>query len=128
MNNLREIADRIKRAKSVAIFTHMRPDGDAFGSALSLSAVLTKMRICNQVCVETEIPSNLAFVNGIEKTQKTPRGEYDLLVTVDCADLQRLGALSDEFLRAKRKKIDSQSFTQYFSVESRVIFHVANCR
>lgn len=115
MNGLREIADRIKRAKSVAIFTHMRPDGDAFGSALSLSAALTKMGICNQVCVETDIPSNLAFINGIDKVKKTPDEEYDLFVCVDCAVQNRLGALTDEFLRATRKKIDTVNIDHHIS-------------
>lgn len=115
MNGLREIADRIKRAKSVAIFTHMRPDGDAFGSALSLSAALKVMGIYNQVCVETDIPSNLTFINGIDKVKKTPDGEYDLFVCVDCAAQNRLGALTDEFLRATRKKIDTVNIDHHIS-------------
>lgn len=33
MQTLKEIAEIIKNAKSAVIFTHMRPDGDAIGSA-----------------------------------------------------------------------------------------------
>ncbi len=112
---LEEIAKRIKRAKNVAIFTHMRPDGDAFGSALALSRALDILGITNEVCVETDIPSNLAFVEGIDKVQKTPSREYDLLVTVDCSEVQRLGALSDEFLLAQRKKIDTVNVDHHIS-------------
>ncbi len=115
--NLEQIATRIKRAKSVAIFTHMRPDGDAFGSALSLASALCDLGIENQVCVETDIPSNLSFLSGIERVRKTPQGEYDLLVCVDCSNLQRLGALSDEFLSAKRKRIDSVNIDHHVSNE-----------
>ena len=114
---LEQIAQRIKKAKSVAIFTHMRPDGDAFGSALSLSAALCNLGIKNQVCVETDIPSNLAFLPEIERVKKRPDNEFDLLVCVDCSNLQRLGALSDEFLIATRKKIDTVNIDHHISNE-----------
>ena len=61
---LQQIADRIRSAKEVVIVGHMRPDGDAFGCALALSCALKKLNIGTQVCVESEIPSNLAFVKG----------------------------------------------------------------
>ena len=103
---LQQIANRIKQAESVVIVTHMRPDGDAFGSALSLSKALDFLNIPNQVCVESDIPSNLAFIQGLEKVTKAPQKEYDLFIAVDCSDEQRLGALTDEFALARRKKID----------------------
>ena len=114
---LEEIAKRIKQAKSVAIFTHMRPDGDAFGSALSLASTLDDLGIKNQVCVETNIPSNLAFLPDMNSVKKSPDGEFDLLVCVDCSNLQRLGALSDEFLMATRKKIDTVNIDHHISNE-----------
>ena len=115
MNTLEQIANRIKQAKSVAIFTHMRPDGDAFGSALALSCALDFLKTPNQVCVETEIPSNLVFIDGIQKVQKKPTREYDLLVMVDCSDEQRLGGLQTEYLLAKRRKIDTVNVDHHIS-------------
>ncbi len=111
---LQQIAERIKKAKSIVIFTHMRPDGDAFGSALALSSALDELKIVNEVCVETDIPSNLAFLNNITKVKKRPTVEYDLLVTVDCSEEQRLGALTEEFLVAK-KKIDTINIDHHIS-------------
>ena len=112
---LQQMATRIKQAKSVLIMTHMRPDGDAFGSALALSAALDFFNIPNQVCDESDIPSNLAFVEGIEKVRKAPQGEYDLVVTVDCSDEQRLGGLSEAFFLAKRKKMDTINIDHHIS-------------
>lgn len=112
---LEQIAGRIKRAKNVAIFTHMRPDGDALGGALALSSVLDFLKTPNQVCVETDIPSNLTFINGVEKIRKTPEGEFDLLVMLDCSDEQRLGALSEAYFLAKRKKIDTVNIDHHIS-------------
>ena len=113
--SLEQIANRIKSAKSVLITSHMRPDGDAFGSALALSSALDGLGIANEVCVETDIPSNLAFINGIDRVKKAPTKPYDLLVTVDCSDEQRLGGLQNEFLSAKRKKIDTVNIDHHIS-------------
>lgn len=113
--SLEQIANRIKSAKSVLITSHMRPDGDAFGSALALSSALDGLGIANEVCVETDIPSNLAFINGIDRVKKVPTKPYDLLVTVDCSDEQRLGGLQNEFLSAKRKKIDTVNIDHHIS-------------
>ena len=71
---LQQIADRLKQAKRVLIVGHMRPDGDAIGSALALSCALKKLNISTQVCVESDIPSNLAFVNGLKKSKNPPKG------------------------------------------------------
>ena len=115
MNSLEEIAKRIKQAKNVAIFTHMRPDGDAFGSSLALSTALDNLGIANEVCVESDIPSNLAFIAGLEKVQKQPSKAYDLWVSVDCSDVLRFGALTDEFYRAQNKKIDTINIDHHIS-------------
>ena len=129
---LEQIASKIKKAKSVAIFTHMRPDGDAFGSALSLANALSDLGIKNQVCVETDVPSNLAFLDGVDKVLKNPSEPFDLLVCVDCSNVQRLGALSDEFLAATRKKIDTVNVDHHISNERFADFNyvrecAANC-
>lgn len=129
---LEQIANRIKKATSVAIFTHMRPDGDAFGSALSLSSALCDLGIKNRVYVETDVPSNLAFLKGIDKVSKTPEEPFDLLVCVDCSNVQRLGALLDEFLTATRKKIDTVNIDHHIANERYADFNfvrecAANC-
>lgn len=112
---LQQISARIKQAKGVVIMGHMRPDGDAFGSAFALSCALKKLNIPTQVCVESDIPSNLTFVEGMEMVQKKPSGEYDLLVLVDCSDDQRLGALQEEFFLAKRQRIDTINIDHHIS-------------
>jgi phosphoesterase RecJ-like protein len=115
MDTLEKIANRIKQANRIAIFTHMRPDGDAFGSALALSSALDSLGIENEVCVETDIPSNLVFLDGLIKVGKKPQKDYDLLVTVDCSDEQRLGLLTEEFLTARRKKMDTVNIDHHIS-------------
>ncbi|HIR23626.1 MAG TPA: bifunctional oligoribonuclease/PAP phosphatase NrnA [Candidatus Scatosoma pullicola] len=110
---LTEIAARIKAAKSAVILTHMRPDGDAFGSALGLSAALDRLDIPNTVCDESDIPSNLAFLEGTEKIQKQ-LPEAELYIAVDSSDEQRLGALAEPF-RAAAKKHDTVNIDHHVS-------------
>ena len=113
--SLEKIANRIQSAKQVLILAHMRPDGDAIGSALALSKALDYLKTPYQVCIETDIPSNLTFLEGVEKIEKQTKGDYDLLITVDSSDEQRLGALSEEFFLAKRKKIDTINIDHHVS-------------
>lgn len=115
MNTLQEIAERIKKAKSVLITSHMRPDGDAFGSTLALATALNRLGLQTQIVNESDIPSNLAFIQGLENVTKLPQKEYDLFVVVDCAEMTRLGALTDEFSRATRKKIDTVNIDHHIS-------------
>lgn len=112
---LEQIANRIKSAKSVLIVSHMRPDGDACGSALALCYALQNIGVGAEVCIESDIPFNLFFVDGVQQIGKKPQKSYDLLVAVDCSDEQRLGALSEEFYLAKRKKIDTVNIDHHVS-------------
>ncbi len=115
MESLERIAERIKNAKSVLIMTHMRPDGDAYGSSLALATALERLNIPTQVCDESNIPSNLAFIKGVDRVQKTPKEGYDLVVTLDSSDEQRLGGLESCFYAAKNKKIDTINVDHHVS-------------
>lgn len=100
---LDEIAKRIKQARRVVIFSHMRPDGDAVGSSLALACALDKLGVECEVCNESLMPSNLSFLKGLKRIKKSFNGEADLFVALDSADEMRLGTLSDTFAFAKRK-------------------------
>ena len=115
MDTLQQIAERVKKAKSVLITSHMRPDGDAFGSSLALATALNRLGLQTQIVNESDIPSNLAFIQGMERVTKLPEKDYDLFVTVDCAEMTRLGALTDEFSRATRKKVDTVNIDHHIS-------------
>ena len=114
-SSLKQIAERIKQANGVLILTHSRPDGDAIGGSLALARALDFFKIPTHVCDESDIPSNLAFLEGVERVSKKVDGEYDLIVALDCADEQRFGVLSEEFFLAKRKRIDTINIDHHVS-------------
>ena len=101
---LQEIAQKLKTAKSVAIFSHTRPDGDAYGSSLALSRALEGIGIHTCVCNDSEFPSNLAFCEGVQSVAARPTLDADVYVAVDCAEEARLGELSGLFALGKKKK------------------------
>lgn len=103
--SLCEIAKKLKEAKSVAIFSHTRPDGDAYGSSLALSRALSALGVPNCVCNDSCVPSNLQFMQGLDEVQKKPAIDAEVLVAVDCADESRLGDLELTFRAAGRKKL-----------------------
>ncbi len=112
---LQEIAERLKRAKNVAIFSHMRPDGDAFGSAFALSRALDLLGIKNTVYNESDKPSNLLFLIEKEKVERSVAPGHDLYIALDSADDTRLGTLCDDFQSAARKRIDTFNVDHHIS-------------
>lgn len=102
--DLHRIAQVLRSAKKVAVFTHIRPDGDAYGCSLALSAALNNIGVECGVFDESETPSNLSFVEGIKDVKRTVSGEYDVYIALDSADETRLGGLAEEFRKAARQK------------------------
>ena len=98
MNTLKEIAGVIRRLKSAVIFTHMRPDGDALGSAMALSRALFMLNIPNEVVNEGEIPAKFFVLEGMDSIKKAPSLNVEGYICVDSSDEARLGYLQPVFL------------------------------
>ncbi|MBR4082547.1 MAG: bifunctional oligoribonuclease/PAP phosphatase NrnA [Clostridia bacterium] len=92
--NLNAVADAIRAAKRIALCCHVSPDGDAVGSTLALRMgveALGKEVIC--FC-QDKVPDNLRMLRGAEdfRAPEDAAGQqFDLLVTVDVADMRRMG-------------------------------------
>ena len=132
-SSIQQIAQCIKSAKKVAIFTHVRPDGDALGSSLALSLALDFLNIQNDVYDESTIPANLECLPCLERVQSNlKREEYDLYIALDCADISRLGVFSSTFEKAAKKNIrtvnvDHHIFNPLFARYNFVRNCAANC-
>ena len=113
---LEKIAERIKRAERVVLFTHIRPDGDAIGSALALKTALEQLNIPSVYCNESAMPSNLSFLPDLgEIKSELPSEKADLYIALDNGDSSRLGVFADKFLGAGRKKIDTINIDHHVS-------------
>lgn len=92
MHPLHELADRLHRARRVAIAAHVRPDGDAIGSVLGLALSLRAAGKIALPLLEDPVPENLAFLPHSADITPPPEAlEADLVVALDTATRDRLG-------------------------------------
>lgn len=89
----------LRGVKKTAIFTHIRPDGDAYGSMLGLRTGLTALGIAVDCYCDSPTPFALSRIPYADTVISTPiKDDYDLVISVDCADELRLGMYKDKFL------------------------------
>jgi phosphoesterase RecJ-like protein len=93
MNNSHpnELRKAFSEARSVLVFSHVRPDGDAIGSMLGLGLSLLKAGKEVQMVLTDGVPRNFRFLRGSEQTIKHAQKRSDLIVVLDCSDLSRVG-------------------------------------
>ena len=92
MNHLQiKIKDRLKMAQRVLITSHVRPDGDAIGSSLALGLALLDAGKQVQVVLSDGLPASFKHLPGSEMIKTRAEGEFDLIISVDCSDLKRIG-------------------------------------
>jgi phosphoesterase RecJ-like protein len=78
-------------AVRIAVVAHERPDGDAVGSMLGLCLSLRERGKQTHAVLAGGLPGRFAFLPGADKVERRiPEGE-PLVVTVDAADLDRIG-------------------------------------
>ena len=100
-NSAFEIAEKLKKAKSVAIFCHARPDGDALGAGLAMLLALQNAGKSVIMCCEDLPPEKFAFLSAMSYVRRglPTKTEYDTFVSVDCADVSRMGIFADAYLK-----------------------------
>ncbi|MET8426628.1 bifunctional oligoribonuclease/PAP phosphatase NrnA [Nocardia sp. NPDC004860] len=89
----------LEAAKSVTILCHIQPDADTVGSGLALAQVLRRrgVPVVVSFAEPAELPVSMRSLPGTEllvRADQVPR-EVDVLVSVDCGSVGRLGSLRD---------------------------------
>ena len=99
MNNetLGAIKERLEKAKNIVIASHVRPDGDAIGSLLGLGLALIDAGKSVQMVLVDGVAASYKHLDGSDLIVKTPSGEHDTFITVDCADFKRVGKIFEDF-------------------------------
>ena len=82
----------LTRSDTPLILSHIRPDGDAIGSIIGLSLALQKAGKKPQMVLTDGLPRKFRFLTGAEQISRRIKGNYDLVVTLDCADKKRVGS------------------------------------
>lgn len=92
------VAKQLLSAPKVSVVAHVKPDADAVGSACGLAAGLRSLGIEASVYIGQTYPhpGNLLSVPGVQEvTYGSSLPDDSLVVTVDCASLDRTGLLQE---------------------------------
>lgn len=98
-----EIAAALRAAQTVVILSHVRPDGDAFGSQLALALSLRHLGKDVTVWNEDGMLDKYSFLPGGDLLARPPAEapQFDLAVALDTAVQNRLG-MAAELVRADK--------------------------
>lgn len=91
---LKQFISHILRHKKIAVFSHLRPDGDCLGSQIALCLWLQKNGIEATAFNEDPIPANLQWMlpyYEIKNPLKANLKEFDAFIVVDGNALHRFG-------------------------------------
>lgn len=91
-----QIQQALQQAQRICIYSHIRPDGDAIGSLLGLGLALENAGKQVQMVLSDGLPRSFRHLEGSERIQRSPNGEFDLRIVVDASDPQRIGGLLNE--------------------------------
>jgi len=89
-----DIARTLREADTIALVSHVRPDGDAVGSLLGLALSLKQMGKTVHPILEDGVPENLMFLPGTELVKRPdglPLKGIDLAIALDTATHERIG-------------------------------------
>lgn len=92
--NPEAVARLIREAKTIAVCSHVNPDGDTLGCAAAMRLALSSLGKDVSLFCDGKVPDQLGFLPGIG-TMRSPdeeNGPYDLLLSLDVSDPKRLGA------------------------------------
>lgn len=81
----------VSAAQSVAVVSHVRPDGDAIGSLLALTLSLLQMGKQVTPVLADGLPSRYSFLPGADLVRREVPNPVDVVIAVDCSDAARLG-------------------------------------
>ncbi|WP_238882591.1 bifunctional oligoribonuclease/PAP phosphatase NrnA [Clostridium sp. YIM B02551] len=90
-----EVIKKINESLNIGITYHVSPDGDALGSALALLMGLKKYGKNAYIISKDIVSDDMGYlpcsseVNGF---QVTPKEDTDLVIVVDCGNLERISA------------------------------------
>ncbi|MCB7303549.1 bifunctional oligoribonuclease/PAP phosphatase NrnA [Bariatricus massiliensis] len=116
------LLEAIKKASSIAVGGHVRPDGDCVGSCMGVYQYVRDNFPDKEIQVYLEnIPNIFQFMKGASHICHEIPGDktYDLFIVLDCGDMQRLGFSAPLYESAKRTLcVDHHVSNQEFADEN----------
>lgn len=85
------IQELVRGARRILVVTHVAPDGDAIGSLLGLGWLLRAQGKEVTLACEDPVPGIYGWLAGSAAIVRQVRGQYDLVISLDCSDERRMG-------------------------------------
>lgn len=95
----------VDQAETIAIASHVNPDGDNLGSSLGLRRSLELYGKNVEVIGFDTIDDYLLFLPEIDHYKKPSRDSYDLFMFLDCSEFTRIGEKLGPVAKASRKSL-----------------------
>lgn len=129
--NPEAVARCIREAQTIAVVSHVNPDGDTLGSAAAMRLILQTMGKKVTLFCDGKVPDQLSFLPGADQFL-VPTGDeepFDLMLAVDVSDIRRLGACASLMEKSRHTaQIDHHPTNPLFAEVNSVDGHSpANC-
>ena len=87
-----EASKAVREADTILIATHVRPDGDAIGSAMGLANALSQIGKKVTVVDDDPVPHFLKWLPNADTIVNTlDSGSWDVMISTDASDADRSG-------------------------------------
>lgn len=107
--------EQLKDANSIALISHLDPDGDNLGSLTALSRSLLNLGKKVYPIEFDKIPENLKFLPNLDLLSDNTDININMIICLDCANYERLGQIDELFNRAKyRINIDHHQSNEFY--------------
>ena len=129
MSNL--LTEALEGKNSVVILGHLHPDGDCVGSTLGLYNYMKETMPERKVDLYLDHPvEKFSYLAGFSeiRTELDPKKTYELCITLDSSDTERLGEFLPYFETAERTLcIDHHRTNQGFAMENVIEPDASSC-
>ncbi len=126
---IQQAAQLLAEKHSVALFAHTNPDGDALGACLALRLALEKSGKKVGVFCDSPIGDKLtANFAELASVQTDFGGKFDIMVAVDCGDLNRVGQFGAMYGKFAETLTLDHHGGEYFSRYNVVTNYASTCQ
>ena len=107
--------EQLNEASSIALISHLDPDGDNLGSLTALSKSLLNLGKKVYPIEFDKIPENLKFLPNLDLLSDNTDINIDMIICLDCANYERLGQIDELFNKAKfRINLDHHQSNEFY--------------
>ncbi|MDD2332454.1 MAG: DHH family phosphoesterase [Candidatus Cloacimonetes bacterium] len=98
-----KVLNLCERGQSLAIMSHVNPDGDGFCASLALQSIIKAQGIVAEIVVDDlKLDKYKHLIHDATITEYEPDLAYENVIVLDCNNLGRLGERRELIAKAKR--------------------------